>query len=154
MLSARELNLASLPNRTWISEHLTYTHGYGLTLGPVNQVTGEGLPVLFVRNLPPETTVPELRVDEPSIYFGELSNDYVIVRTKHAGVPLSARRRQRRDDLRRARRRRRRALVAEAAVRLPLRRLSDLPERRHRPGEPDPLQPADRRPRARRSRRS
>jgi uncharacterized membrane protein (UPF0182 family) len=83
MLSARELNLESLPNRTWISEHLTYTHGYGLTLGPVNQVTDEGLPVLFVRNLPPESTVPELRVDEPSIYFGELSNDYVIVRTKH-----------------------------------------------------------------------
>jgi uncharacterized membrane protein (UPF0182 family) len=83
MLSARELNLALLPNQTWISEHLTYTHGYGLTLGPVNQVTPEGLPVLFVRNLPPESTVPELRVDEPSIYFGELRNDYVIVRTRH-----------------------------------------------------------------------
>jgi uncharacterized protein len=83
MLSARELNLSALPNRTWISEHLTYTHGYGLTLGPVNQVTSEGLPVLFVRDLPPETSAPELKVDEPSIYFGELSNDYVIVRTKH-----------------------------------------------------------------------
>ena len=84
MLSARELNLDALPNRTWISEHLTYTHGYGLTLGPVNQVTSEGLPVLFVRDLPPEATVPELTVDEPSIYFGELSNNYVIVKTKHA----------------------------------------------------------------------
>jgi len=83
MLSARELNQSSLPNRTWISEHLTYTHGYGLTLGPVNQVTSEGLPVLFVRDLPPETTVPELKVDEPSIYFGELASDYAIVRTKH-----------------------------------------------------------------------
>jgi uncharacterized membrane protein (UPF0182 family) len=84
MLSARELNLESLPSRTWISEHLTYTHGYGLTLGPVNQVTSEGLPVLFIRDLPPKSTVPELRVDEPSIYFGERANDYVIVRTKHA----------------------------------------------------------------------
>jgi len=84
MLSARELNLDSLPNRTWISEHLTYTHGYGLTLGPVNQVTNEGLPVLFVRNLPPESTVPELRIDEPSLYFGELTNDYIVVRTRHA----------------------------------------------------------------------
>ena len=55
MLSARELNSASLPNRTWVNERLTFTHGYGLTLGPVNQVTSEGLPVLFVRNLPPET---------------------------------------------------------------------------------------------------
>ena len=55
MLSARELNSASLPNRTWVNERLTFTHGYGLTLGPVNQVTSEGLPVLFVRDLPPQT---------------------------------------------------------------------------------------------------
>ena len=96
MLSARELNSASLPARTWVNERLTFTHGYGLTLGPVNQVTSEGLPVLFVRNLPPET-IPDLKIDEPSLYFGELSNDYVIVRTQDAGVPLPARRRQRDD---------------------------------------------------------
>ena len=81
MLSARELNSNSLPNRTWVNERLTYTHGYGLTLGPVNQVTSEGLPVLFVRNLPTET-IQDLPIQEPSLYFGELSNDYVIVRTK------------------------------------------------------------------------
>jgi uncharacterized membrane protein (UPF0182 family) len=81
MLSARELNSASLPNRNWINERLTFTHGYGLTLGPVNQVTPEGLPVLFIKNLPPESTV-DLRVTEPSIYFGELSSDHVFVRTK------------------------------------------------------------------------
>jgi uncharacterized protein len=80
MLSPRELNTTSLPNRTWVNDRLTFTHGYGLTLGPVNQVTEEGLPVLFVRNLPLETT-PELPIEEPSLYFGELSNDYVIVRT-------------------------------------------------------------------------
>jgi uncharacterized membrane protein (UPF0182 family) len=80
MLSARELNSTSLPNRTWVNERLTFTHGYGLTLGPVNQVTGEGLPVLFVRNIPPETDAG-IAIEEPSIYFGELSNDYVIVRT-------------------------------------------------------------------------
>ena len=81
MLSARELNSNSLPNRTWVNERLTFTHGYGLTLGPVNQVTSEGLPVLYVRNLPTET-MPELPIAEPSLYFGELSNDYVIVRTR------------------------------------------------------------------------
>ncbi len=81
MLSARELNSASLPNRTWVNERLTFTHGYGLTLGPVNQVTSEGLPRLFIRDLPPQSE-GSLKVDEPSIYFGELSNDYVIVRTK------------------------------------------------------------------------
>ncbi len=81
MLSARELNSASLPNRSWINEHLTFTHGYGLTLGPVNQVTAEGLPVLFIKNIPPESSV-DLTVTEPSIYFGELSNDHVFVRTR------------------------------------------------------------------------
>lgn len=80
MLSARELNSASLPNRTWVNERLTFTHGYGLTLGPVNQVTAEGLPTLLVQNIPPES-VGDLTITEPSIYFGELSNDYVIVRT-------------------------------------------------------------------------
>ncbi len=83
MLSVRELNPAALPNRTWINERLVFTHGHGLTLGPVNQVTNEGLPVLFVRDLPPVTTV-DLQITEPSIYFGELANDYVIVRTGEA----------------------------------------------------------------------
>ena len=80
MLSPRELNTANLPNRTWVNDRLTFTHGYGLTLGPVNQVTEEGLPVLYVGNLPLET-IPQLPIEEPSLYFGELSNDYVIVRT-------------------------------------------------------------------------
>ncbi|MFA6107648.1 MAG: UPF0182 family protein [Candidatus Latescibacterota bacterium] len=81
MLSARELNSQSLPNRTWINERLTFTHGHGLALGPVNQVTQEGLPVLFVKNLPPESSV-DLEVTEPSLYFSELSSSYVIVKTK------------------------------------------------------------------------
>jgi uncharacterized membrane protein (UPF0182 family) len=80
MLSPRELSTASLPNRTWVNDRLTFTHGYGLTLGPVNQVTGEGLPVLFVGNLPLET-IPELPIEEPSLYYGELPSDYAIVRT-------------------------------------------------------------------------
>jgi uncharacterized membrane protein (UPF0182 family) len=80
MLSVRELNPAALPNRTWINERLVFTHGHGLTLGPVNEVTSEGLPVLFVRDLPPATTV-DIDITEPSIYFGELAGDYIIVRT-------------------------------------------------------------------------
>jgi uncharacterized protein len=81
MLSARELNSQSLPSRTWINERLTFTHGYGLTLGPVNEVTPEGLPVLFIRDLPPVSTA-DLEVTEPAIYFGELASDHVFVRTK------------------------------------------------------------------------
>ncbi len=80
MLSARELNSESLPSRTWINERLTFTHGYGLTLGPVNQVTPEGLPVLFIKDLPPASSVG-LEVTQPALYFGELSNDHVFVRT-------------------------------------------------------------------------
>jgi uncharacterized membrane protein (UPF0182 family) len=81
MLSARELNPTALPNRTWVNERLTFTHGHGLTLGPVNQVTAEGLPVLFIRDLPPVSTV-NMPVTEPSLYFGELANQYAIVRTR------------------------------------------------------------------------
>ena len=81
MLSARELNADSLPNRNWINERLTFTHGYGVTLGPVNQVTPEGLPVLFIKDLPPQSSV-NLTVTEPSIYYGQLSSDHVLVRTK------------------------------------------------------------------------
>ena len=81
MLSARELNSTSLSNRTWVNERLMFTHGYGVALGPVNQVTSEGLPVLFVRDLPPQSTI-DLKIDQPSIYFGELSSDHVIVGAK------------------------------------------------------------------------
>jgi hypothetical protein len=82
MLSPRELVSESLPNRTWINEHLIFTHGFGLTLGPVNQVTPEGLPVLIIKDIPPRSTVDSLQVEHPEIYFGEQSNDYVVVKTR------------------------------------------------------------------------
>src|SRR5713101_558712 len=80
MLSPRELNSASLPTRTFINERLTFTHGMGLTLGPVNQVTAEGLPVLFIKDLPPVSSV-SLRVTRPEIYYGELTDSWVFART-------------------------------------------------------------------------
>lgn len=81
MLSPRELSSAALPARTFINERLTFTHGMGLTLGPVNLVTDEGLPVLFIKDLPPASTV-SIAVKRPEIYFGELSNDYVFANTQ------------------------------------------------------------------------
>jgi uncharacterized membrane protein (UPF0182 family) len=81
LLAPRELNSASLPTRTFINEHLTFTHGMGLTLSPVNQVTPEGLPVLFVKDLPPSTT-GSIRVTRPQIYYGELTDQFVFVKTK------------------------------------------------------------------------
>ena len=77
LLSPRELNTSALPTRTFINEHLTYTHGMGVTLGPSNQVTAEGLPVLWIKDLPPASTIP-LRITRPQIYFGELSNDFIL----------------------------------------------------------------------------
>ncbi|XOU94612.1 MAG: UPF0182 family protein [Candidatus Kerfeldbacteria bacterium] len=81
MVSPRELNTASLPSRTFINERLVFTHGYGLALGPVNEVTKEGLPLLFVKDLPPVSSTESISVDKPEIYFGELSSDYVFVNT-------------------------------------------------------------------------
>ena len=81
MMSPRELNSRLLPTRTFINQHLTFTHGMGLTLGPVNEVTNEGLPVLFIKDLPPASTI-SIRVTRPQIYFGELTNDHVFVRTR------------------------------------------------------------------------
>ena len=80
-VAARELNAESLPTRTFINERLTFTHGMGLTMAPVNQVTSEGLPVLFIKDLPPVSTV-SIKLTRPQIYYGELTNDYVFVGTK------------------------------------------------------------------------
>lgn len=83
LLSPRELNTASLPTRSFINQHLTFTHGMGLTLGPVNEVTSEGLPVLFIKDLPPASSV-SLKVTRPQLYYGELTSDHVFVNTRQA----------------------------------------------------------------------
>jgi uncharacterized membrane protein (UPF0182 family) len=79
-LSARELNTASLPTRNFINDRLTFTHGMGVTMAPVNQVTSEGLPVLFIKDVPPVSSV-SLKVTRPQIYYGEMTNSYVFVGT-------------------------------------------------------------------------
>lgn len=82
MLSGRELNYSavSATAKSWVNEHLQYTHGYGLTMSPVNVVTTEGLPELWIKDIPPTSKVG-LEVERPEIYFGELTNQYVLVRT-------------------------------------------------------------------------
>jgi uncharacterized membrane protein (UPF0182 family) len=79
-IAARELNSASLPTRTFINSRLTFTHGMGVTMAPVNQVTTEGLPVLFIKDVPPASTV-SIKLTRPQVYYGELTNDYVFVGT-------------------------------------------------------------------------
>src|SRR5581483_10224893 len=83
MLAARELSLDKLPDssRNWINEKLIYTHGYGITMNPVNGFTPEGLPTLILSNMPVQSTVPSLTVTRPEIYFGQLTNADVYVKT-------------------------------------------------------------------------
>lgn len=81
MISARELNSTSLPERNWINERLSYTHGYGIALGPVNRMTSEGLPVLLVQNIPPVAASPVFETRRPEIYFGELTRGYAVVKS-------------------------------------------------------------------------
>jgi uncharacterized protein len=83
MLGVRELNVDKLPesSRNWINEKLIYTHGYGITMNTVNGFTPEGLPTLLLSNMPVQSTVPNLNVTRPEIYFGEMTNTDVYVRT-------------------------------------------------------------------------
>jgi uncharacterized membrane protein (UPF0182 family) len=79
-LSARELDQRNLQNKTWINKHLKYTHGYGIVLSQVNAVTSSGQPDLLIKNIPP-VSQSNLKVTRPEIYFGESTNDYIIVNT-------------------------------------------------------------------------
>lgn len=81
-LSARELDQNRLNDqaKTWVNQYLKYTHGYGVTLSAVNEVTAQGQPEMLVKNIPPMTNT-DLVIYQPEIYFGEKTNDYVILNT-------------------------------------------------------------------------
>jgi uncharacterized membrane protein (UPF0182 family) len=80
MVAARELVLDKLPAsaQTWVSRQLTYTHGYGVAMSPVSEVSQEGLPSLVIRDVPPTGRIP---ISRPEIYFGEKSDHYIVIRT-------------------------------------------------------------------------
>ncbi|HEX9758954.1 MAG TPA: UPF0182 family protein [Nitrospiria bacterium] len=82
MLSPRELSYRNLPGgENWINEHLTYTHGFGATMGPVNRISPEGLPEFIIKDIPPSSD-SNIMIKRPQIYYGEITNDYVFVKTK------------------------------------------------------------------------
>jgi hypothetical protein len=81
MLSPRELSYEHLPSKIWINEHLTYTHGYGLCLGPVNRISKEGLPEFMIKDIPP-VCITDLKLTRPEIYYGEIPNEYCFVKTR------------------------------------------------------------------------
>ena len=83
LLSPRELDLSKLPaaRANWINPAFIYTHGYGLVLAEVSQITPDGLPVLLVENAPPEVKTSSLKLNRPELYFGELAHEPVFVNT-------------------------------------------------------------------------
>jgi len=83
MLAARELALNQLGSetRTWVNDHLIYTHGFGLVMNPVNRVSDEGMPQFFIKDIPPQT-LQGLPIVEPRLYFGERTDHYVVVNTR------------------------------------------------------------------------
>ena len=87
MLSGREMNPERVPGeaRNWINRHLVYTHGYGLVMSYATEISDGGFPVYAVEGLPPRSE-PGLEIHRPQIYYGEKTNDYVIVNNNHRGV--------------------------------------------------------------------
>ena len=83
MLSPRELNIDGLPTQaqTWVNQHITYTHGFGVAMSAVNQVTSDGSPDFLVQDIPPQS-VAGLEIEQPRIYYGERGTGYSLVKTK------------------------------------------------------------------------
>ncbi len=79
-LTAREIDETKIDD-SWLNRHLKYTHGYGATLSRVDKVTSSGQPDVLIGNIPPVSEVEEIQIDQPEIYFGELSNEYIVVNT-------------------------------------------------------------------------
>ncbi len=76
ILSGREMSRGS---DSWQNKHLYYTHGFGTVLSPASRIASDGSPILSVRDIPPVSSFDRTEVKEPRIYFGERTNDYVIV---------------------------------------------------------------------------
>ena len=93
MVAARELDQTNLPAVGWVNERLQYTHGFGVVFSPANNVASQGQPDFYVKGVPATTTVTELEVEQPRIYFGESADsvEYVVVNSLQDEVdyPLS-----------------------------------------------------------------
>lgn len=79
-LATREIDMTKT-SETWLNQHLVYTHGYGVTLSKVDEVTASGQPNVLIKNIPPVSSIDEIQIDRPAVYFGELTNEYILVNT-------------------------------------------------------------------------
>lgn len=84
MISAREMEISNLPpkSQTFVNKRFKYTHGYGITMNTVNEFTDSGLPRLLIKDIPPVSTHESLEVKRPEIYYGELTNEYVVANSR------------------------------------------------------------------------
>ncbi|MDX3077706.1 UPF0182 family protein [Streptomyces sp. NPDC088354] len=84
VVGLRELNLAGIPQHSWINDHFKYTHGYGLvaakgTTATEGDETTRGEPVFTESELP---TTGDLGRYEQRIYYGERTKQWSIVGDK------------------------------------------------------------------------
>ncbi|MFW6244562.1 MAG: UPF0182 family protein, partial [Fibrobacterota bacterium] len=86
MISVRELDKSNLDprSRNWVSMRLKYTHGFGAVLLPANDILTSGGPNLLIKNIPPVSDIQNIQIEQPRIYYGELTNDQVYVNTTEA----------------------------------------------------------------------
>ncbi len=84
MISAREMQLDNLPqqSQTFVNKRFKYTHGNGIVLTKVNEFTPEGLPNLLIKDIPPVSTVKNLKIEQSRIYYGELTEAHVIANSE------------------------------------------------------------------------
>lgn len=80
-IAPREMDQTRIPDQNWLNKYLVFTHGYGIAMSPVNTVTAQGQPNLVIKDIPPVSSV-DIKVDRPQIYFGEVTDDYIITNTK------------------------------------------------------------------------
>ena len=83
MIGPREISTPDLDEKakTFVNMKFKYTHGYGASASFANAVTSEGLPSFAIKDVPPVSEFPELKMSEPRIYFGELTNEWVVANT-------------------------------------------------------------------------
>ena len=80
LISAREISTSNLQNPNFINKTFKYTHGYGVVVNPINKLTVQGQVEFLLSGLKMETVDNKtLNITEPRIYYGELTNNYVIV---------------------------------------------------------------------------
>lgn len=91
MTSARGLDERLIPGAGWVNERLIYTHGLGAVLSPANDVTSDGFPDFLIEDIPPVNVTgdPSLEIDQPRIYFGDISErDFLIAGSKEGEVDI------------------------------------------------------------------